>query len=97
MKFIAVLALSAAAIASGAAMAREPAKGMTDAQFANSFQCPESLPTDEARKAEMKRFVDWGTVRHPDWDVQRLIAYRVSLLEANGCEQSLRSIREASK
>lgn len=97
MKLIAALALSAAAITSGAAMARESAKVMTDAQFAKGFRCPESLPNDEARKAEMKRFVDWGTGQHPDWDVPRLIAYRVSLLESNGCEQSLRSIREASR
>jgi|GEM_PF-2793698 len=84
------------ALAPLGAAAREPAKPMTDAQYAKSFRCPESLPNDAARKAETQRFVDWGAARHPDWDLRRLIAYRVSLLEANGCQESLRNIREAS-
>lgn len=92
---IAVTAVALSALAQ--AQTRKSAESMTDAQFAKTFQCPESLPNEAARSAAIRRFVNWGAARHPEWDVQRLVAYRVSLLEANGCEQSLRNIREASK
>lgn len=96
MKFLANL-LVAVALLPVMAQAREPAQPMTDAQFAKRFQCPEALPNDESRKAALQRFVDWGAARHPDWVLSNLIAHRVRLLEANGCEETLRSIREAAR
>jgi hypothetical protein len=77
-------------------VAGQPAAPMADAQFAKSFVCPESLPDDDARTVETRRFVEWSAAHHPDWKLSKVVAYRVSLLEANGCEQTLRSIREAS-
>lgn len=96
MKIVLAFALAAASLAPLPALSREAAKVMTDAQFARSFRCPESLPNDEARSVETKRFVDWVAARHPDWDVQRLIAHRVKLLETNGCDETLRNIRASA-
>ena len=96
MKIVIACALAAAILAPLNALSRETAQVMTDAQFARSFRCPESLSNDEARSAETKRFVDWVAARHPDWDVQRLITHRVKLLETNGCDETLRSIRASA-
>ena len=58
-----------------------------------TFQCPEALPSDEARAAELKAYVDWMRAQHPDWTPATTMGYRLYLLETRHCDTAIAAIQ----
>jgi hypothetical protein len=58
-----------------------------------TFQCPEALPSDEARAAELKAYIDWMRAQHPDWTPATTMGYRLYLLETRHCDTTIAAIQ----
>ena len=58
-----------------------------------TFSCPEALPNDQARAAELKAYLDWMSVQHSDWPLAKATGYRLYLLERNNCRQTIAKIQ----
>lgn len=65
-----------------------------DTGYSMSFQCPESLPTKEAREEAVSKFIAWAQAAHPDWTIEQFVDYRMKLLVAHKCTATLEKIRE---
>ncbi len=81
----------------GAAMAQDagaPSGPLlaNDPGYASQFQCPESLASDEARRLADDRFLQWASRAHPDWRVEDTMNYRLALLQAKQCRETLNSM-----
>jgi hypothetical protein len=57
-----------------------------------TFACPESLPSDEARAAELKAYLDWMRAQHPDWTPATITGARLYMLESHHCDQTIAAI-----
>jgi hypothetical protein len=77
----------------GTAYAQDP---LSDAAFSQSFRCPESLPTDQARMDEALRFLFWAKQRHPDLTVSKIAELRVKFLEEHHCDKALKNLSAPS-
>jgi hypothetical protein len=58
-----------------------------------TFQCPEQLPSDQARAAELKGYIDWMLGQHPDWSMPKITGTRLYLLEIHHCDKTLAAIQ----
>jgi hypothetical protein len=58
-----------------------------------TFECPEALPSDQARAAELKAYLDWMRTQHPDWVAAKIIGSRLYLLELRHCDQTIAAIQ----
>jgi hypothetical protein len=63
------------------------------ATISATFQCPEELPSDEARAAELKGYIDWMHGQHPDWSMPKITGTRLYLLEMHHCTKTLDAIQ----
>jgi hypothetical protein len=79
------------------AMVISPISHATDytsaATISATFQCPEQLPSDAARAAELKGYIDWMHGQHPDWPMPEVIGARLYLLERYHCDKTLAVIQ----
>jgi hypothetical protein len=58
-----------------------------------TFGCPEALPSDEARAAELKAYVDWMRAQHPDWTPAKVTGSRLYMLELRHCDKTIAAIQ----
>jgi hypothetical protein len=58
-----------------------------------TFQCPEELPGDQARAAELKGYIDWVRSQHPDWSMPKVTGTRLYLLEIHHCDKTLAAVQ----
>jgi len=65
-----------------------------DTGYSKSFQCPESLPSKEAREEAVLKFITWAQQAHPEWTIKEFVDYRMKLLVAHKCTATLEKIRE---
>ena len=63
------------------------------ATISATFQCPEELPSDEVRAAELKGYIDWMRGQHPDWSMPKITGTRLYLLEMHHCVETLAAIQ----
>jgi hypothetical protein len=69
----------------------------TDAEFSQSFKCPESLSSDKERSDALEQFVNWAAATHPDWTIEKLVSFRMQLLTEHHCDKTLAHIHQSSK
>ena len=65
-----------------------------DTGYSKSFQCPESLPSKEAREEAVLKFMTWAQQAHSEWTIKEFVDYRMKLLVAHKCTAPLEKIRE---
>ena len=58
-----------------------------------TFQCPDRLPSDAARTAELMAYLDWMRSLHPDWSMPKVTGFRLYLLEEHHCDRTLAVIQ----
>ncbi len=81
----ALLLLAPFAVATMCARAQDPSSG----KLATGFECPESYPSDDARTAALKQFVEAYRTAYPSNMVRDLEVFRYRLLVAHGCTKTL--------
>lgn len=77
---------------SGARAAADPALGELDRGFA----CPESLSSDDARFAALRRFVDAYKAARPQSTPGDMLLFRRTLLEKHACRRTLARLAGAA-
>jgi hypothetical protein len=65
----------------------------SEATVLATFSCPEALPSDDARAAELKAYLAWMTVQHPDWVLAKTTGHRLYLLERHNCQKTIERIQ----
>ena len=89
------ISLGIALLVLGAGHANAQA-AVPDAGYSKSFQCPESLPTKEAREEAVLKFIAWAQQAHPEWTVEEFVEYRTQLLVDHHCDATLAIIKRNS-
>ena len=85
---IAALAL----LAGNAAAHAQPSVQQKLAQIDRTFVCPESLPSDEARKDALKLFLEEVAAVQPTTTVKQITEFRVAMLRKHRCHATLANI-----
>jgi hypothetical protein len=62
------------------------------AQIDHTFACPESLPSDEARKDALKLFIEEVAAVRPTITVKQITEFRVAMLRKHQCSATLANI-----
>jgi hypothetical protein len=75
----------------------DPPPLLDDAAYDTMFVCPESLPSDEARRQAMVAFFHWAQARHPDWSLAETVEFKKTLLVRHDCAASLRDLADYAK
>lgn len=57
------------------------------------FQCPENLPSEEARHAANLEFINWALKNYKNLSPDKFVDLRMDSLEKNNCMQTLANIR----
>ena len=57
------------------------------------FRCPEKLSTHVDNTNEMQRFILWTRKHHPKWTVEEILEFRISVLKAHKCTETLKNIQ----
>jgi len=65
----------------------------SDATVLATFECPEALKDDAARRAASRDFSAWVHRSHPDWTAAKLTGYRLYVLEKHHCDKSIAAMR----
>ncbi|HEX4183367.1 MAG TPA: hypothetical protein VHY34_08915 [Caulobacteraceae bacterium] len=89
------LALTGGAL--GQTNSSPPSPPLTDAAFDQSFQCPEVLADDKARRIALVDYFHWASARHPDWSVAQAVEFKKQLLIHHQCATSLRDLADYAK
>jgi hypothetical protein len=93
IKTLARCAFGLFALGSPAAVAAPSTIADIDQQFA----CPETLPSDEARLAELKSFMAAVVKAAPQMSVPEALAVRKTMLAKHGCAKTLDNINRAAQ
>jgi hypothetical protein len=97
---LAVLAVSSAGRTAPAQVplaSQAPQPPQTDEVYDQSFQCPEALPDDKARRTALVDYFHWASARHPDWSVAQAVEFKKQLLVRHQCATSLRDLADYAK
>ncbi|MGH8233276.1 MAG: hypothetical protein ACREPU_03640 [Rhodanobacteraceae bacterium] len=73
------------------------ARATSDAALSKIFVCPNPSVPLVVRRNEVRNFFDWIKGHHGDWTINQVIAFRMKLLQAHQCTQTLKSIRDNSQ
>jgi hypothetical protein len=65
---------------------------MDDDAFDAQFVCPETLGTADDRLEAFERYTNWAHLRHPDWNFQKRLEVRASLLRRHACAATLANV-----
>jgi hypothetical protein len=88
-KSLKVLSLAFICVLSAMTARAQPSKQQQLAELDRTFVCPESLPSDAARKDAVKLFVEQYAAIHPETTIAQFTYYRISLLEKHHCSVTL--------
>src|ERR1700678_3260770 len=66
---------------------------VSDDQFAVAFRCPENISDEKERVLALVNYFNWAYARHPDWEIKKIVSYRIELLVSHNCTNTLGNIR----
>jgi hypothetical protein len=68
------------------------AQDQSQAEISNSFHCPETYPSKEAKQAALMEFLQEYASKFPNNNVRDVMVFRYRLLVAHSCIQTLKSM-----